>query len=186
MKAETTPTSRPPRSRMLIHPGRFNPVRIQSLRSATARHIRLTLMPGRSLFDALVGPLADIGVKNASTTILGGFFDELHYCVARPDPSRQAVIAYSGTIAAGRAYMVFGNATLGKGLKGDPIVHCHAAVRTEDGQMKGGHIIAQSSIVGPEPISVLVTSLEGFELRVAHDPETNIPLLQPHEESSDE
>jgi hypothetical protein len=31
---------------------------------------------------------------------------------------------------------------------------------------------------------VLVTSLEGFELRVAFDPETNIPLLQPHAEAA--
>lgn len=184
--APTEPSSQIPRPRTLIHPGQFNPVRIQSMHSESGRHIRLSLMPGLSLFDALVRPLAVIGVKNASTTILGGFFEELHYCVARPDPSRHAVVAYSHPIHAGRAYMVFGNATVGKGLGGGPLVHCHAAIRTEVGEMKGGHIITQSSIVGPEPISVLVVSLDGFELRVTFDPETNIPLLQPHEETRDE
>jgi predicted DNA-binding protein with PD1-like motif len=146
----------------------------------------LALQPGRSLFDALVTPLAGIGVKNASTTILGGFFTELQYCVAPPDPSHKAVIAYTQPIHAGRAYMIFGNATLGKDAQGKPLVHCHAAIRTEGGQTKGGHILTESSIVGPEPISVLVTSLDGFELRVTFDPETNIPLLLPHEETSDE
>ncbi len=171
------PSSQFTRPRTLIHPGAFNPVRIQSRHSPTARHIRLSLQPGLSLFDALVQPLVAAGVKSASTTILGGFFHELQYCVAPPDPSRRAVIAYSDPIGAGRAYLVFGNATLGKNLHGDPIVHCHAAIRTEDGKTRGGHILTQSSIVGPHPISVLVTSLEGFELRVAFDPETNIPLI---------
>jgi len=71
-------------------------------------------------------------------------------------------------------------------MQGQPIVHCHAAIRTADGVMKGGHIMTQSCIVGPEPISVLVTSLDGFELRVTFDPETNIPLIQPHEENHDD
>ncbi|QCI67272.1 PPC domain-containing DNA-binding protein [Phreatobacter stygius] len=170
-----------PRPRTLIHPGRFNPVRIQSLASAGARHVRLALQPGLSLYDALVGPLATIGITSASTTLLGGFFDDLSYCVAPPDPTGKAVIAYTRPIQAGRAFMVFGNATIGKSLQGAPLVHCHAAIRTEAGVMMGGHILTESCIVGPEPIPVLVTSLDDFELRQAYDPETNIPLLQPHE-----
>lgn len=170
-----------PRPRTLIHPGRFNPVRIQSLASASARHVRLALQPGLSLYDALVGPLADQGITSASTTILGGFFDDLAYCVAPPDPTGRAVIAYTSPIAAGRAFMVFGNATIGKSQTGSPLVHCHAAIRTEAGAMMGGHILTESCIVGPEPIPVLVTSLDDFELRQAYDAETNIPLLQPRE-----
>jgi len=170
-----------PRPRTLIHPGRFNPVRIQSLASSAGRHIRLSLQPGLSLYDALVGPLRAVGVTSASTTILGGFFDDLSYCVAPPDPSGRAVIAYTSPIVAGRAFMVFGNATLGKAVDGRPLVHCHAAIRTEAGEMKGGHILTESCLVGPVPIPVLVTSLDDFELRQAFDPETNIPLLQPHE-----
>ncbi|SHJ39093.1 hypothetical protein SAMN02744035_03593 [Thalassobacter stenotrophicus DSM 16310] len=59
------------------------------------------------------------------------------------------------------------------------MVHCHAAVRREDGVVMGGHIIPEKTIVGTDPISVLVTSFEGFELRQMYDPETNIPLFQP-------
>jgi hypothetical protein len=171
-----------PRPRTLIHPGRFNPIRIQSLRSPAARHVRLALLPGVSLYDGLVKPLAEIGITNASTTILGGYFEELQYCVAPPDPSGQAVIAYTTPIDAGRAYMVFGNATLGKSMKGAPLVHCHAAIVTESGVVKGGHILTESCIVSRDPIPVLVTSLDDFELRQAYDPETNIPLLQPFKE----
>jgi predicted DNA-binding protein with PD1-like motif len=170
-----------PRARTLVHPGPFNPVRIQSKRSASARHIRLALEPGASLFEALVRPLAEAGIEHASTTILGGTFARLSYCVAPPDPTRQAVIAYSAPIEAGATFLVFGNATIGKNQRGAPIVHCHGCFRTSSGVTKGGHILADESIVGSQPIPVLVTSLDGFELRVAFDPETNIPLIQPHE-----
>lgn len=169
-----------PRPRTLIHPGQLNPVRIQSMRSQSARHFRLALEPGISFFEAIVVPLAKVGVHSASMTILGGHFERLHYCVAPPDPSRQAVIAYANPIGAGRAYMIFGNATLGKNLKNLPLVHCHAAIRTESGEIKGGHILTETCIVGSNPIPVLVTSLDGFELRQVFDPETNISLLQPH------
>lgn len=172
-------TSEFPRPRTLIHPGAFNPVRIQARHCQRARHVRLALQPGRSLFDALVRPLAELGIAHASTTILGGVFSQLEFCVAPPDPSGRAVIAYTRPRPAGLCAMVFGNATVGKDAEGRALVHCHAAFRTEDGQTRGGHILAQSAIVGPEPISVLVTSLEGFALRVAFDAETNIPLLQP-------
>ncbi len=178
--------ARLPRPRTLVHPGPLDPVRIRTMHSQRGRHIRLALQPGLSLFDALVEPLYAMGVKSASTTILGGVFTTLQYCVAPRDPSGRAVTAYSRPINAGSTYMIFGNATLGKSANGAPLVHCHAAVRTEAGLIKGGHILTQQSIVGPESISVLVTSLDGFELRVAYDAETNIPLLQPHEESDDE
>jgi hypothetical protein len=175
-----------PRPRTLIHPGHFNPVRIHSLRSSAAKHVRLALLPGMSLYEGLVKSLADVGILNASTTILGGYFEKLDYCVAPPDPSGQAVIAYTQPIDAGRSYMVFGNATLGKSMSGSPLVHCHATIVTESGVVKGGHIMPESCIVGHTPIPVLVTSLDDFELRQTYDPETNMPLLQPYKELANE
>lgn len=182
----TQPSTLSSRPRTLVHPGEFNPIRIQSKGAPSARHFRLLLQPGKSLFEGLVEPLAKLGVKSASTTILGGYFEELQYCTAPPDPTKQALIAYGDPIAAGPCYMIFGNATIGKSMQGRPLVHCHSAIRTCDGLTKGGHVLAQFAIVGPHPISVLVTALDGFELRVTFDPETNIPLIQPHEESTDE
>lgn len=181
MNHTSPPSPRLQRSRTLVHPGPFNPTRIQSRHCARSQHFRLTLHPGLSLFDALVKPLTSVGVENASITILGGYFDNLDYCVAGPDPSRNALVAYTQPIHAGRAYMIFGNATLGKSANGQPIVHCHAALRTQSGEVKGGHILTQSCTVGRQAIAALVTSLEGFELRVTFDPETNISLLQPQE-----
>lgn len=169
----------PPRPRTLVHPGPFDPVRIRSRSSAHGRHLRLLLTPGATLLEALVEPLTRRGIASASTTILGGDFERLDYCVAPPDPSRSAVIAYTRPMAAGPAWMVFGNATIGKGLDGLPLVHCHAAIRTREGVVRGGHVVPTTSRIGARPIAVLVTSLDEFELRVAFDPETNIALMQP-------
>ena len=82
--------------------------------------------------------------------------------------------------------MVFGNATLGRSIESEPLVHCHAVVRTGRGEVVGGHIVTEKTIVGPKPIALLVTSLEGFELRQSFDEETGIPLFQPMEVDSHE
>ena len=58
-------TLRPRRPRTLVHPGPFDPVRIRSMQATGARHIRLRLQPGRTLFDALVEPLYAMGIRNA-------------------------------------------------------------------------------------------------------------------------
>lgn len=169
----------PARARTLIHPGPFNPVRISSMHSDRGRHFRLVLQPGRSLYDSIVEPLRALGVRSASMTLLGGSFAQLWYCVAGPDDRQRIVAAYSAPIDAGRAWMVFGNATLGLGAGGAPLVHCHAVFRDARGAVKGGHILCDRVLVDAAPLSVLVTTLDGFELRVAHDAETDIPLLGP-------
>lgn len=173
------------RTRTLAHPGRYNPVRIDQMTSRAARHIRLLLLAGVSLYDGLVLPLAKLGIQNASTTILGGTFSALEYCVAPPDPMGGAVIAYSAPLNAGPCQFVFGNATLGTSAKGQPMVHCHAVIRTKDGRIKGGHILTETAIVTGRAITVLVTSIDEFSIRQAFDPETRIPLFQPMKDSRD-
>jgi len=167
-----------PRARVIMHPGRPNDQRIQSHSATCARHLRLSLEPGATLADAVIVPLLQIGVTSASMTVLGGRFAELHYCLAPPDPTHQAVIAYTRPRNLGAALMIFGNATLATLPNGKPVVHCHAAVSASDG-VHGGHIVPHLSVVGKEPISVLVTTWTGFDLQVRFDPETNIPLIQP-------
>lgn len=173
------------RTRTLAHPGRYNPVRIDQMTSRAGRHIRLSLLPGVSIFDGLVSGLAELGIHNASCTILGGFFSTMDYCVARPDTKSSAVVNYSAARKAGRCQFVFGNATLGVSSEGKPMVHCHAAIRTEDGQIMGGHILTETAIVTKRPITVLVTSVDEFAIRQAFDPEIQLPVFQPMENSQD-
>lgn len=166
-------------ARTLVHPGPPSAQRLQSCRSKIAQHFRLTLPPKISLQQAIVDELYARSITSASLTILGGWFESLQYCVAPPDPLKEAVIRYSAPKQVVRSQFIFGNATLGFDDLGKPIVHCHAAFTATDGDPRGGHIIASQSFIGANPLFALVTTLEDFDLHVGHDKETNIPLLAP-------
>ncbi len=168
-----------PRARTLVHPGPVGAIRIEHRHAATARHFRLGLEPGRTLQDAIIEPLLALGVRAASMTLLGGRLERLLYCVAPPDPTGERVANYTRPIAAGAATLIFGNATLGKSARGEPIVHCHAAFVCADGRVRGGHIVVDRSIVADMPLPVLATSLDGIELRITQDEETHMPLMRP-------
>lgn len=169
--------------RYLRHPGRFSSVRIQTLGSTYGRHVLLTLQPGEIFYKSIVDQLYNKEIYDASMTVLGGTFECLQYCVVIQDPGAESVISYGQPRNAGKSYLIFGNATLGRSLTGDPLVHCHAAVRTESGDVMGGHVLTDTAIVGSRPCSVLVTSLEGIELHQTLDEETAMPLFQPVEAS---
>jgi predicted DNA-binding protein with PD1-like motif len=168
-----------PRPRTLVHPGPVGPIRIEHRHANQARHFRLALEPGRTMEEAIIGPLQRLGVRAASMTLLGGRLETLLYCVAPPDPSGERVANYTRPIPAGPASLVFGNATLGRNARGEPVVHCHATFVCADGRVRGGHIVVDRSVVGAAPTSVLATSLDGIELRITQDPETHMPLMRP-------
>jgi len=174
-----------PRPRTLVHPGPVGAIRIEHRHANRARHFRLALEPGRTLQDAIIEPLMGLGVQAASMTILGGRFGRLLYCVAPPDPTGERVANYTRPIEAGAATLIFGNATLGKSTRGEPLVHCHATFVCEDGNVRGGHVVVDRSTVADAPIAVLVTSLEGIELRITQDEETHMPLMRPFAAASE-
>ena len=168
-----------PRARTLVHPGPVGPIRIEHRHANQARHFRLGLAPGRTMEDAIIEPLMLLGMQSASMTILGGKLARLLYCVAPPDPTGERVANYTRPIDAGPATLIFGNATLGKSTRGEPVVHCHATFVCADGSVRGGHIVVDRSSVDDAPIPVLVTSLDGIELRITQDAETHMPLMRP-------
>ena len=168
-----------PRPRTLVHPGPVGPIRIEHRHANRGRHFRLGLEPGRTLQDAIIEPLLALGVEAASMTLLGGRLSRLLYCVAPPDPTGERVANYTRPIEVGAATLIFGNATLGRNGRGEPIVHCHATFVCEDGRVRGGHIVVDRSIVATAPIPVLATSLDGIELRITQDDETHMPLMRP-------
>jgi predicted DNA-binding protein with PD1-like motif len=168
-----------PRPRTLVHPGPVGPIRIEHRHANRGRHFRLGLEPGRTMEEAIIGPLMRLGVQSASMTLLGGRLSSLLYCVAPPDPSGERVANYTRPIEAGAVTLIFGNATLGKNGRGEPIVHCHATFVCADGSVRGGHIVVDRSVVAETSIPVLATSLDGIELRITQDEETHMPLMRP-------
>jgi len=170
---------RMPRPRCLVHPGLAGVVRIRSCVAAASRHFRLHLEPGRNLQDAIVQPLSELGVTCACMTVLGGAFSSMSFCVAPPDPTGERAAAYSSPIDAGRALLIFGNATMGTDTHGRLMLHCHGVLRNQAGQTRGGHIVAHGSIVASGGVTVLATVLDGVELRITPDDETRMPVFLP-------
>ena len=168
-----------PRPRTLVHPGPVGPIRIEHRHATLGRHFRLGLQPGHSIEDAIIEPLMRLGVRSASMTLLGGRLSRLLYCVAPPDPSGERVANYTRPIDAGAVTLIFGNATLGRNARGEPVVHCHATFVCGDGSVRGGHIVVDRSVVAETALAVLATSLDGIELRITQDEETHMPLMRP-------
>jgi hypothetical protein len=168
-----------PRARTLAHPGPVGPIRMEHLHAERARHFRLGLQPGANMHDAITLPLLALGMRSASMTILGGRIERLLYCVAPPDPTGERVANYTRPIDVGPATLIFGNATLGRSARGEAVVHCHATFVCDDGTVRGGHIVVDRSIVADVELPVLVTSLDGIELRITQDAETHMPLMRP-------
>ena len=171
-----------PRPRTLAHPGPFGAVRIETLCAGSGRHYRLSLPPGRSLFDAIVEALAGVGVHSASMTLLDGDLSALSFCLARPDATGRVVATYSAPEAVGPARFIFGNATLGRSPDGAPVVHCHAVFSTPEGGVRGGHLLTERTIVGAAPVKAVATALDGIDLRITYDEETRMQLLKPRSE----
>lgn len=168
-----------PRSRTVVHPGPFRPVRIDRMRDQKGRHFRLSLPGGRTLHESLVQALADEGVASASMTLIGGELAELGFCLALPDPTGRVLATYGAPHTVHGACFIFGNATLGSSASGTPVVHCHGAFRTDDGAVRGGHILTDRTVVGRRSVTAVVTALDSFELRVVYDDETRMPLMRP-------
>lgn len=172
-----------PRPRTLVHPGRYGSLRIEHMQAPAARHFRLALRAGRSLHQAIVDALTAVGVKAASMTLLDGELSTLSFCVAPPDAGGRVVAKYSSPVALAGARLVFGNATLGKSSTGDPVVHCHAVFRMADGTLRGGHLLTERTFIACGAVTVLATSLDGFDLRIGFDEETRMPLMRPQLET---
>src|SRR5699024_2038951 len=121
------------RARTLAHPGAAGTMRITALHGAQARHLRLRLPAGSSLHAALVTPLAEHGVTSAAITLLSGRFDALDYCTPAANPAGPSVAKYSPPVHVEQVMLVAATATLGRSSDGQPLVHCHATLRTAEG-----------------------------------------------------
>jgi predicted DNA-binding protein with PD1-like motif len=168
-----------PRARTVVHPGPCGPVRIAHMHADRGRHFRLSLPPGATLYDSLVQALAAEDVASASMTLIDGELDRLSFCMALPDPSGRVLATYGAPEALRGARLIFGNATLGRSAGGSPVVHCHGAFREAAGRVRGGHLLTERTVVGRVPVTVVVTALDSFELRVSYDEETRMPLMRP-------
>lgn len=175
----SVPAQGPYRPRTLVHPGPLAPIRLEHVAAVGQRQWRLTLAPGQVLLPALTGALAELGVQSAAMAMLGGALQTVAYCLPIPDPEGQLMATYGAALVLHDATLLRASATLGQSADGVPVIHCHATFADAQGTVRGGHLLADRTVVGRRPMTVLVTALDGIDLRLGFDPETRLHMLRP-------
>jgi predicted DNA-binding protein with PD1-like motif len=167
----------PPRT--MVHPGPRAQVRLEHVSASGARQMRIALPRGSNLHDGLTQVLASVGAQAAAMALVGGDLDEVAYCLPVPDPEGQVIATYGAPHVLHGASLLRGSATLGQDAQGQPVIHCHASFSDADGGVRGGHLLTQRTVVGQQPVTVLVSVLDGVALRLGFDPETRLNMLRP-------
>jgi predicted DNA-binding protein with PD1-like motif len=157
------------------------PLRLEHVAARGQRQWRLLLAPGQVLLPALTQALAAQGVQAAAMALLGGELRTVAYCLPIPDPEGQVIATYGAPLVLHHATLLRASATLGQGADGAPVIHCHATFADAQGQVRGGHVLPDRTVVGHRPLTVLVTALDGIDLRLGFDPETRLHMLRPTE-----
>ncbi|MEH3145180.1 MAG: DUF296 domain-containing protein [Methylobacterium frigidaeris] len=165
-----------PRSR-LDQPGPARPERHLAA-AGPLLHTRFSLEPGRTLLDAVAGPLAAMGMRGGVVHLHGGSFDPFAYVM--PALTTDAVHAawYSDTYRpAGETRLEAATATLGE-RDGVPFLHIHGVWTEPDGRRRAGHLLP-GEVVVRAPCEAEAWGTAAAVWRVEPEAETNFSLFTP-------
>ena len=148
--------------------------------SAPGRQFRIVLAEGEDYLTGLTQALAGRDITSAAIQVLGGTFASMQYMTGQPDDSGQRVATYGApTSLEGPVRIIGGNAILGHGPDGQPLLHSHIVVVDNQGQIHGGHVPPEVCPAGPGGITVLASEMQDGGFQVAPDEETNYSIFQP-------
>lgn len=164
--------------RPLNHPGPVADQRRTSIGTTTIVR-RAVLPPGAQLWEALADAVNSLGATSGQVELLDGTFSRLSYCATTLSEDGSTAFTYSPTVDARvPARLIAGSATVGF-RDGERFAHCHATWFDADGQVRGGHVFADS-VVGSTPVHVLVHAFEDVEMQSITDLESSFPTFVPH------
>lgn len=163
--------------RFIVQPGPGPAERIQWV-EARGRRVAFALEPGRRLLDAVRESFAEAGFASGVLTLEGGAFGPLAYVIPALSATSRNAAFYSETFrTAGPGRIRTAALTFGT-REGAPFFHCHAFWTDADGQLKGGHILPEETVVA-ETIPAGGVGLAGALFTAEPDPETNFSLFGP-------
>jgi len=163
--------------RSIAQPGAPVAERIQWV-EARGRSFSFTLEAGLPLLEAARRGFAAAGFAGGVLTAQAGALGPFGYVM--PALSRDGVNAafYSDTFRpAGISRLKCAAMTLGQ-RDGAPFFHCHGLWTETDGDLHGGHILPEETIVA-EPFAVDAFGIDGAIFQAEPDPETNFKLFGP-------
>lgn len=164
-------------ARRLTQPGPVHPDRIESA-SAPVVAGRFALEPGKTLIDAVAGPIEALGLRAAALDLSGMVLGPMQFVMPTFARTDEHVAYYSDTYRrAGPVRIDRATATFGF-RDGIPFLHCHALWRDGEGRACGGHILAPDTLVA-ETSEARVCGTERIAMLSRFDAETNFTLFGP-------
>jgi predicted DNA-binding protein with PD1-like motif len=163
--------------RSIAQPGPPARERIQWV-EVRGRAFSFTLEAGVSLLEAARRGFAAAGFAGGVLSAKGGALGPFAYVM--PALSRNGANAafYSDTFRPeGVSRLKLAAMTLGE-RDGAPFFHCHGLWTEADGDLHGGHILPEETVVA-EPFEVAAFGIDGATFVAEPDPETNFKLFGP-------
>ncbi|GAB5467255.1 MAG: hypothetical protein Kilf2KO_02850 [Rhodospirillales bacterium] len=162
------------------HPGPPLEPRRLSLQAESAGEYRVRLAPGSELHAAVIAAAVDLGLVQATVSLLSGSFDRFSYLTGQPDASGQRLATYGApTLLDGPVTLIGANGLIGSDPEGRALFHCHCVVADAQGQVHGGHLPPEACVVGAGGLTLHLLGLAKAGFRVAYDSETNYPIFHP-------
>lgn len=163
--------------RSIAQPGAALPERIQWI-EARGRAFSFTLAAGLPLLEAARRGFAEAGFSGGVLNMRGGALGPFAYVMPALSKTGANAAFYSDTFRpAGITRLKLGAMTLGE-RNGATFFHCHALWTETDGDLHGGHILPEESIVA-ESFEVEAFGIDGAMFVAEPDPETNFKLFGP-------
>jgi len=163
--------------RSIAQPGPAVPERIQWV-EARGRAFSFTLATGLPLLEAARRGFAEAGFSGGVLSMRGGALGPFAYVMPALSKTDANAAFYSDTFRpAGISRLKLGALTLGE-RDGAAFFHCHGLWTESDGNLHGGHILPEESIVA-ESFAVEAFGIDGAMFAAEPDPETNFKLFGP-------
>ncbi len=139
-------------------------------------HRAFDLAPGRTLLDAVAGPLA--GMRGGVVHLTGGSFSPFAYVMPALSADPRFAAYYSETYRPqGETRLERASATFGE-RDGAPFLHVHGTWIEPDGRRRAGHLLPAEVVVA-DSVRAEAWGTAGAAWRVEPDAETNFPLFTP-------
>jgi predicted DNA-binding protein with PD1-like motif len=177
MTAAKSSRAVPEPMRSIVQPGPPNPERIQWV-EARGRAFSFTLQAGLPLLEAARRGFAEAGFAGGVLSMRSGALGPLAYVMPALSKTGANAAFYSDTFRPeGITQLKFAAMTLGE-RDDAPFFHCHGLWNETDGNLHGGHILPEESIVA-ESFAVEAFGIDGAVFTADVDSETNFKLFGP-------
>jgi predicted DNA-binding protein with PD1-like motif len=161
----------------LAQPGPARPERWLAAGGALL-HRAFDLAPGRTLLDAVAGPLAEAGMRGGVVHLSGGSFSPFCYVMPALSSDPRFAAYYSETYRpAGETRLERASVTFGE-RDGAGFLHVHGTWIEPDGRRRAGHLLPAEVVIA-EPVRAEAWGSAGAAWRVIPDAETNFSLFTP-------